>query len=513
LARYLALDWDHNFLHVVSANVGRGTVQVQRAAVWRTDLSPNPANAAELGAVLRERLKEAGIAPAPLLVAVGRDRVILKDLRYPQVPASEEPAIVRFQAAKELTYPADEVVIDYAPTAEPGPNGERRAHALILRRELLQTYQALAKAAGLKLAGITPRPFGVAASVQRAAPAQGQTDLLTPTPAPEGNEGAVAVLTLTGGWAEFDVVRGGRLLFTRALPASDGLVGEIRRNLALYAGQPQVTKARDRVQALFVAGNGEHNVIREQLQQLLAIPVHPLDPFAGAERLELGGNRGGFAGAVGLLHAQSVGTLPINFAQPKEPRPERDPNQARYVMAAGVGLLVLILVGVLCGRALSDRTREIARLQGDLEDMDGQLMSLNQDSQKLKELHGWTGNAICWLDELVNLSNCFDADDTKLMHLNELTAGPTSGTGTSKQYVGQILVKGEYTQDEQDVNKLVGRMVTKTVASMYRIASKSITPPPDDRTPAKFEARLEIEKQNAAPKKANGQPRPERGQP
>ena len=41
--------------------------------------------------------------------------MILKEIRYPAVSASEEPAIVRFQTTKELTTPAEEVAIDYLP--------------------------------------------------------------------------------------------------------------------------------------------------------------------------------------------------------------------------------------------------------------------------------------------------------------------------------------------------------------------------------------------------------------
>src|SRR5204863_7470691 len=122
-----------------------------------------------LGRRLREHLKGAGIGAAPVLACVGRDRVILKDLRFPQVPPSEEAAVVRFQASKEISEAAEDVVIDYTTVGEPGPSGERRAFALVVRRSVVAAYQALCKAAGLKLVGLVPRSFGIAACLQRVA--------------------------------------------------------------------------------------------------------------------------------------------------------------------------------------------------------------------------------------------------------------------------------------------------------------------------------------------------------
>jgi Tfp pilus assembly PilM family ATPase len=487
LPRFLAIDWDHSLLHVVSANVGRGGAQIQRGRVWQQEQSPGTADAETLGTILRDRLKEGSIAAAPVVMSVGRDRFILREIRYPQVPEAEEPAVVRFQAAKELTEAAEDVVIDYAPLPEPGPNGERRAQVLILRRQLLSAYEGMCRAAGLKLAAVAPRPFGIAGCAARCSH-------LPPAGADQGRGavGAVAVLTVTGGWAEFCVVRDGQLLFARPLAPGGGLVGDIRRNLALYAGQPSSMAARDRVQALYVAGDGEHAVLREQLQQLLAIPVHALDPFAGIERLDVQGNRGGYTGAVGLLHAQAAQAGAINFAAPKEAKPARDPRRERVLVSALVGLLVLVGGLVVGNQVLAVRKDQVKQLTEEIGDLDGRIALFGKESEKLKELEGWTGAAVSWLDELADINQRFP--DTRLMHLKEFKGTTFPGKVTGGRHTAVMTFIAEFTCDEQEVNRVVERLSANSLTSNYRLASKVITPSPDDKTPGTVVVTLEIER-------------------
>ena len=81
----------------------------------------------------------------------GRDRVIVKEVRYPAVPEHEEPAVVRFQAIKEITDPPEEVTIDFTPrVSEP----LRYLNAALGGRSFgvnwLPPTESLYQAAGLK---------------------------------------------------------------------------------------------------------------------------------------------------------------------------------------------------------------------------------------------------------------------------------------------------------------------------------------------------------------------------
>jgi Tfp pilus assembly PilM family ATPase len=443
LARFLALDWDHQQLHVVAATVSGGNVRIQRAAVWEEPQVPNPAQAEELGRHLRERLKQAGIAAGPVLACIGRDRVILKEVRYPAVAPAEEPALVRFQAVKELTEPADEVVIDYTP-AGTAPNGDRRALVLIVRRELLQAYQALCQAAGLKLVGLTPRPFGIAACLNRLAGAPGASSAITAVPPPPAGAGpaAVAVVTVADRWAEFCVLRDGTLVFARALAVGPGLAGEVRRSLIVHAGQaPQFPVA-----AVYLAGNSEHSELRERLQDLLGVPVHAFDPFARVERPEMPtAGRGGFSGAVGLLYAQADRAgLPINFAHVREAQKAADPNRRRLVLAAGLAA-VLLLGGVAwCYAQLDAADRQLAELTDQNTKLDAELVPVEENAKYLKGLGDWVDSGVIWLDEIYDLTERFP--DNPNLRLTEITCIPQTINSKDK-HVGLITLTGITTDD------------------------------------------------------------------
>jgi hypothetical protein len=464
LARYLAIDWDQQQLHVVEAVVGGGAVRVERALAWEEPEAPTLATAEALGRRLRDRLKEARMSAAPVVVALSRDRLILKDIRYPAVPDVEEPGVVRFQVIKELTEAPEDAVIDYLPSPDNEVSGERRATAFVARRAQIEAYQSLCKAAGLKLIGIAPRAFGMAACVHRLA----GTSVLTP--AVEPPDAAVAVLTVADHWAEFAVSRAGRVLFARALAVGEGMAGEIRRNLAIHDGQ-----ATEPVKALYVAGLGEHASLRERLSDTLDVPVHAIDPFGGVERAELPSQkRGAFIGAIGLVHllGDKKG-LPINFAQPRQPRPPRDPNRKKVAYAAAIAVLFLAVGTGFCYLQLSFVNNKADELKREKDKLDRDLAGLAETDKKIKALSEWSNSDIVWLNEIYDLTDRMG--DSNNLRITEISAEPLIHTGKEKEKdkaVAKLTIKG-LAKKKEWVDDLANAFAAD---KHYEVPSKSTSP-------------------------------------
>lgn len=411
MSRYLAIDLDPQGLFVVAGTARGGAARVEHALAWTAADGDGPPpltaqTAKDIGERLKEQLRAAGVAPAPVVVCVGRDKVILKELRYPAVPPAEEPALVRFQAMKEITESADDIVLDYAPLANGAAAGERRSMAVALRKDVFAAIQAMCAAAGLKLAGVSPRPYAVAAGLARA--------FATGATRPPGDEAdAVAVLTPGGAGGEFTVVRNGQVSFTRAVNpqvlASESLMlNEVRRNLAVYAGQ----NPEHPVQGVYVAeAEAAGAVWSGRLESALAIPVEPYDPLAGAADDVAAEVRGRFAGAVGLLAGRAADALPINFAAPRQPKVEADPRRKRVMVAALACLLVLGVGGALGFMKLSAAKQRLAMLESDKAALDAEVTRLQPGSSRLAEVDKWEGRSVSWLDELFDLADRWPAGD------------------------------------------------------------------------------------------------------
>ena len=187
MSRFLAIDADQGGIHVAVGTAARGgAVRLERAITVPAAESLSAANAADLGRQLRDALRAAGIAARPDRRRRRPRPGDRQGLQDPAVAPGEEPAVVRFQAGKEMSEAPESVALDYFTLARDEPDGQVRVVTVSVRKDLVAAYRTLCQAAGLKLAGITPRAMGTLAALDRAIDAGAVT-------APEGRRTSFAV--------------------------------------------------------------------------------------------------------------------------------------------------------------------------------------------------------------------------------------------------------------------------------------------------------------------------------
>lgn len=411
---YLGIDIDPQGLFVVAGAAGTKSARVEQVFAWvpGEDHGPPPLTvetAKEIGEQLRRKLDAAKFARLPAVVAIGRERVILAEVKYPPVPPAEEPALVRFQAMKVITESGDDVVIDYCPAANgtgtTDPTAERKAAVVAVRKEVFEAVRDMCTAAGLKLAAVTPRPFAVAAALSQAI-------RTGDAPAPENPDDPLAVLTLGPQGGEFTVTRGGQVSFTRAVPApvlsnEALLLGEVKRNLTVFAGQ----NPGHPVRAVYVAEAEDLlGGWAGRLRPGLPVPVHAFDPLAGSPAAVPEKLRGRYAGAAGLLAGQAAG-LPINFAAPRQPRVAANPQRTLLTIAGAAAVLLLLVGGVFGYMALDTADRELADKQAEKAALEKYVADWEPDRKRLEAADQWEARGVNYLEELDDMSDRLPAGD------------------------------------------------------------------------------------------------------
>jgi Tfp pilus assembly PilM family ATPase len=400
--RCLAIDLDPQGLFVASGT----PAHIEQVLAWVPGDDHGPPaltldNAKEIGEQLRDRLASASIPANKVLIGIGRDKVILKEVRYPPVPPEQEPAVVQFQVAKDLTESADEVVIDYVPIEDVATalGDERRSMTVVLRKDVLAAIQTMCLAAGLKVAAVTPRPFAIAAVFSEAL-AKGTA------PALPAADAAVAVLTIGPAGGEFTVLRRGQVSFARSIPAPSLvnetlLLAEIRRNLTVYNGQ----NPGDGISAVYVA-EAQHHIggWAGKLDGNLPVPVHTFDPLEQSSATAPEKLHGRFAGAAGLLALKADEVLPINFASPRQPRAAADPKRRQLVLVALASLALIIGGGgfgyleyVKADRRLTTHMARKAALETEIKGRE-------TDAKRLDAADQWSKRSVNYLDELFDMS-------------------------------------------------------------------------------------------------------------
>ena len=457
MSRTLAIDLDAGGLYAVLGSLRKNAATIERALVVLDDPHPlSLATAAAIGNKLKAALAEAKASGTPALLSLGRDRVIFKDIKHPPSSPAEEPAIVRFQAQRDLAVAPDTLLMDYVPVPGDPKADERKAVVAFIPKDLYEAARQLCDAAGVKLMGVQPRPYAIARTVARAiASAQ--------VPPPDGANAAVGTMTLSELGGEFVVSSGPEVLFSRtvsagALASEVALLGETRRSLAGYASS---FPARP-LGALYVAeGYAAAGSWIARLQQSLPLPVHPLDPLFGLSSPAAfpSSLNGRYAGAVGLLAGRAAGAMPLNFVAPRQPRAESKSSTRWMVIAAMFGLLICLGAAAAIYLVLGDLDRKIAAAAAKKKFAEDQIAKEAADANRLRAILDFKKRDVTWLDVLYDLSDATGSVDKMRLkefdgNIRQVTIAAKPGaTGTAAKPVqtmmGQLELKLVSADDQQ----------------------------------------------------------------
>lgn len=445
-----ALDLDGQTLRVVNT-VPRGSrAAVTRIVAGGLDL---PANADRsdpevMGKAIAKSLERLHLKPGAVVMGVPRAAVVLRTLALPELEdIGQLAAMVHLQVSKDLPFRTEDAVIDFKVRRPPAPPplrapGGKAAEASagdkpepsppppppaaklevlvgVVKREMVEFYQKMATAAGLKLVALGLLPCANGRCVEACHVA-------------DGGEG-VAIVTLRPDEVGIDVVAQDSLLFSRgaavkprpepsepdATPAPEASAAavaadkpdsfvevvtiEVVRTLHSYGGM----ETQNPVAKVVVAGaTGYEQAVVEALRGRLNAPCSLLDVVTGLDLPKAAREHAaGSISAIGLgLGASDSQGLLFDFLNPKEPAEPRNVRQIMMLLGAAALVALFVVVFGLRYYLIGKRTDLKTRLQNELVEAKKKRPVYRQMRQQLATIQDWTQGGRNWLEHYAYLS-------------------------------------------------------------------------------------------------------------
>ena len=415
VGRFCALDFDGRQLRIVEAESSGGRTHIRKAVAADMPEGLDMADAPAVGEFVKYTLDQMHLAGTAVLMNVPRSKAVLKPLVLPPVSGPAELAnMVRFQAAKELSFRPEEAVIDFTieshygaqPAPEDEPQGE---HVLVaaVQQPVREYYQQIAEAAGVRLLRLGLRPYANMRCVEAYAGTRAR--------------GRVALVHIAADETEIDVMEGGGLTFSRSAvieippqPAEDQptsgeavatVVQEVARSLQSYMG---VERGQGIEAIVLAGGTGIETQVAESLTARLNVPCEVLDLSAALELRETTPDASAFISAVGLAVGQGdADAPPFDFLNPKRPPVQR--NVAKMLTVAGVAAVVLVVVAAFAGAGLhwyraASQVSELTEQLKRLKQANKKVIALRQ---RVETIEKWLKAGRDWLDQWAYLSGVF----------------------------------------------------------------------------------------------------------
>jgi len=418
LGRVTVIDLDARRLRIVEATTDRGRTKVQRLLSIdlpnEDELDSNDLNA--LGKWIGATLRENRVRAKDVVVGLPRREAIFKPLTLPPAENYGELAsMVHFQVGKDLPFPPEEAVIDFALENAETPDANVSTSSVLavaVRRSSVKKYEAELAAAGLELRALALRSLA-------------NLSCLRGTGAIDDRSGAIAFVQLRETEAVIDVFSAGALAFSRvaSAPTSDAVAIEIERSLHTFAGTP----GRGDVAKVLIAGSrGDEESVRETLEKRVDVPVEIFDP---TRALELDDDQAPLArdsvAALGLaLSVLERRGLPFDFVDPKRVPVERSSSLRRKILGAAGAVLFLVSGVIVRDKILTQKREPHSGLESKIASYTSHASSYAAVRRAEATVRQWSASAPRWVDHWAYLSAILPSSTE--VYVTSLT---TTGTG------------------------------------------------------------------------------------
>jgi Tfp pilus assembly PilM family ATPase len=422
MARVLAIDWDGHEARCVLGSASGGKIQVVAAnsAPLVSVAQGGGQSRPDVAGSLRAALGDDRPGRITTIVGVNRASVDLMNFTLPPAKDRELAQLVQIQAARESQSLDEGAALDFLPMSE-GPAESREVMAAVLPAAQRKGIEEACEGAGLRAAHIVLRPLAA-------------SSLFLRTASPER---PCLLVNLVADEADLTVISEGRVVFLRTvrLPedvneyvAAQRLSAEVTRTLVVAQQGPLAGSSVEQIHVY--GGPGEHEVLVQQLELDLGLPVSTLDPFETADitGVELPPSAGRFASLLGMVLDESRSAHALDFLHPR--RPPRPPNRRRMVLTAAAAVAAIVLC---CGYSywdLLDRAKaDNRRLAQDIKLCNESLKQYSEQKRITDDIREWRVGDVIWLDELRDLSLRMPSSrDVVLQHMT-MTDGRRGGAG------------------------------------------------------------------------------------
>ncbi|GEM_PF-5013211 len=404
--RFTAVDLSSDQFTAVHLSVSRSGVKV--GAQVCLDIPPDIETTDDewLGKWIARTLEENHFGRGPIVFVVPRQSVGLKHLTLPSTRVDELPGMVAIKMAGQLPFPANGSIIDYAVLSE--SEGQSEVMAAAVRHELIERYDALAKAGGLKIDRIALRPLATGALV---------ADLS------RQRSGSLLAIDLRRyGEVELVVACDGKVRFARAAEVistsekvdrheeARRLATEAKRSWMSY----RATEESPDVEHIVIIGTdglagGVASEVRSALDRptevLLSHPKVQGDSSTLASSWPLVG--------VGLEAVERLDG--VNFNKPKEAPDIAAQRRQRVLAAVAAVVIVLGSIWTAGNMHLQSLDDDLNILNKQADDLLPDYFRIEHDRLRLEHLQRWEEAHFDWLDHLAFISEHLPPTDQAIL--------------------------------------------------------------------------------------------------